>query len=73
MLSKSSWVDHIGVVGDELACAIGAWKPPRSASSIASTTNGASRADRNTERRNVDAYSRHAHIAFLLERRGQLT
>src|SRR6202451_1061514 len=37
LLSKSSWVDHIGVVGDELACAIGAWKPPRSASSMPST------------------------------------
>src|SRR5580658_2695060 len=42
LLSKSSWVDHIGVVGDELACAIGARKPPRSASTTASTMNGTS-------------------------------
>src|SRR6202453_5404698 len=40
LLSKSSWVDHIGVVGDELACAIGAWKPPMNASVTASTKNG---------------------------------
>src|ERR1700684_1378624 len=56
LLSKSSWVDQIGVVGDELACAVGTRKPPRSASSTARTTNGASRADRNTGRRNADAY-----------------
>src|ERR1700722_8951327 len=55
LLSKSSWVDHIGVVGDELACAIGVRKPPRSASSTARTANGASR-DRNPPRRNADAY-----------------
>src|ERR1700677_3875009 len=39
LLSKSSWVDHIGVVGDELACAIGAWKPPMNASVTASTNS----------------------------------
>ena len=55
LLSKSSWVDQIGVVGDELACAPGAWKPPKSASSTASTTNGASRV-RRPGRRNADAY-----------------
>src|SRR6202451_315597 len=30
LLSKSSWVDQIGVVGDDLACASGVRKPPRS-------------------------------------------
>src|SRR6202034_2224468 len=55
LLSKSSWVDHIGVVGDELACAIGVRKPPRSAASTASTTNGTSRS-RNRPRPNADAY-----------------
>src|SRR3984885_3093200 len=43
LLSKSSWVDHIGVVGDELACAIGTWKPLMNASVTASTKSGTSR------------------------------
>src|SRR6202034_3610063 len=56
LLSKSSWVDHIGVVGDELACAVVARKPDSRASSTASTTNGASHRPRNPGRRNADAY-----------------
>src|SRR5580658_3572178 len=36
LLSKSSWVDQIGVVGDDAACARGAWKPPTSATATAS-------------------------------------
>ena len=55
LLSKSSWVDQIGVVGDEPACAIGARKPPMSASVTASTTSGTSRS-RNLWRHNADAY-----------------
>src|SRR5580658_2181819 len=40
LLSKSSWVDQIGVVGDEAACAIGARKPLSSASATARTRSG---------------------------------
>ena len=56
LLSKSSWVDQIGVVGDEAACAIGTWKPPTSATVIASTMNGTSRRGRKPWCHNADAY-----------------
>src|SRR5580692_452266 len=56
LLSKSSWVDHIGVVGDEAARATGTWKPVKSAIITASTMNGTSRS-RNRPRSNADAYS----------------
>ena len=43
LLSKSSWVDQIGVVGDEAARATGPRKLASSATATASTTNGTSR------------------------------
>src|ERR1700691_3834761 len=56
LLSKSSCVDQIGVVGDEAACAIGTWKPPINASVTASTKSGTSRRGRNRWSHNADAY-----------------
>src|ERR1700691_3192570 len=55
LLSKSSWVDHIGVVGDEAACATGTWKPLMNASVTASTKSGTSRRGRNRWCHNADA------------------
>ena len=68
LLSKSSWVDQIGVVGDEAACAIGTRKPPMNASVTASTNNGTSRRGRNRCGRNADACP-FTPITCLLERR----
>jgi hypothetical protein len=56
LLSKSSWVDQIGVVGDEAARAAGAWRPQKSATSTASTTEGTSRLGRKPCRQYVDAH-----------------
>ena len=56
LLSKSSWVDQIGVVGDEAARAIGAWKPQKSATIIASTMAGTSRRGRRPWCHNADAH-----------------
>src|ERR1700761_1632873 len=56
LLSKSSWVDQIGVVGDEAARATGTWKPQKSVASTASTMGATSRRGRRPVCRNVDAH-----------------
>ena len=55
-LSKSSWVDQIGVVGDAAARATGAWKPQETTASRAAATGGTSRRGRRPWCHDVDAH-----------------
>ena len=56
LLSKSSWVDQIGVVGDEAARAAGTWKPLKSAAITASRMGATSRRGRKPWCHHVDAH-----------------